>query len=142
MAKKILIIPDAHAHPKYDNERFSWLGRFALSEKPDKIICLGDFVEMDSLSWFDRVGDKEGKRYASDISVARDAMDRLLSPFRTRHAKMPSLTMLLGNHEARIGSFLSENPKMSGKVSYNDLPFEAWEVIKFKQIYVYAGIAF
>ena len=42
---KHLIIPDAHAHPEYDNERFDALGSLILKERPDVIICIGDFAE-------------------------------------------------------------------------------------------------
>ena len=39
---KILVIPDGHAHPDYDNDRFDYLGRFILDQRPDTIVCIGD----------------------------------------------------------------------------------------------------
>ena len=33
----LLVIGDPHAHPDYDNDRFTALGKFIASEKPDVI---------------------------------------------------------------------------------------------------------
>ena len=33
----LLIIPDAHANPDYDNERFTHLGKFIVAHKPEYI---------------------------------------------------------------------------------------------------------
>ncbi len=52
--KNMLIIPDPHASPDYDNERFSALGEFILSTKPQYIVCLGDMADMSSLSSYDK----------------------------------------------------------------------------------------
>ena len=59
-----LIIPDPHVKMGVSNDRLIWAGKFARELKPDVIICLGDWVNMDSLSHFDR-GKKafEGRRY-------------------------------------------------------------------------------
>ena len=38
MTPKLLIIPDAHAEPNYDNNRFTWLGNLIFEEKPDIIV--------------------------------------------------------------------------------------------------------
>src|SRR5687768_6321108 len=79
--EKVLIIPDAHAHPQFDNTRFSWLGQLIADERPDTIVCLGDFADMPSLSGYDK-GKKsfEGRRYKKDIDAARDAMSMMLGP--------------------------------------------------------------
>ena len=48
MTPKLLIIPDAHAEPNYDNDRFTWLGNLIFEEKPDVVVCLGDWFDMAS----------------------------------------------------------------------------------------------
>ncbi len=40
---KLLIIPDCHASPDYDNDRFIALGEFIVKEKPEVVVCLGRF---------------------------------------------------------------------------------------------------
>ena len=71
-----LIIPDPHVKMGVSNDRFIWAGKFARELKPDVIICLGDWVNMDSLSHFDR-GKKafEGRRYNKEIDHADEALD-------------------------------------------------------------------
>ena len=60
----LMIIPDAHAHPDYNNERFRAVGRLLMEEQPECVVCLGDLADLPSLSSYDR-GTKgfEGRRY-------------------------------------------------------------------------------
>ena len=39
----LLIIGDPHAHPDYDNKRFTALGKYIAKEKPDVIVCIGEY---------------------------------------------------------------------------------------------------
>ena len=60
-----LIIPDSHAKPGVDNDRFSWLGEFALEHKPDVIVDIGDSADMASLCKYDTGSVvAEGRRYS------------------------------------------------------------------------------
>ena len=61
--KDLLIIPDCHAAPEYDNKRFSALGNFIVEQQPEIIVCLGDLADMPSLSSYDLRG--EGTRRMS-----------------------------------------------------------------------------
>lgn len=120
-ADKLLILPDAHAHPNYDNERFSLLGRFIRSHKPDAIVCLGDFADMPSLCSYDR-GTRgfEGRRYKRDVAVTKDALSRLRSPAFDAARKV----MLLGNHEQRIGKATNSHSELDGTIAIADLGYE------------------
>jgi hypothetical protein len=68
----LLVIGDPHAHPDYDNDRFTDLGRFIVKARPDMVVCIGDMADMPSLSSYDR-GTKgfEGRRYKKDIEAVR-----------------------------------------------------------------------
>ena len=70
-----LVIPDPHVKMGVSNDRLTWAGKFARDTNPDTIICLGDWVNMDSLSHFDR-GKKsfEGRRYKKEIDHAEEAL--------------------------------------------------------------------
>jgi hypothetical protein len=142
---KHLIIPDPHAHPKYDNKRFTYLGKLIERERPDTIICIGDMADMPSLAQFD-VGKKtgEGRRYADDIAATIDAQERLFNEIRKPRGYSPRLIMCLGNHEYRIVRAVNESPRFEGKVSLADLRYEqfGWEVIPFLQPIVLEGIAY
>ena len=63
MVPKLLIIPS------HDNDRFTWLGNLIFEEKPDVVVCLGDWFDMASLSSHDK-GKKsfEGRRYKQDVA--------------------------------------------------------------------------
>ena len=74
-----LVIGDPHCTPKASNERFTWAGRMARDLKVDKVICMGDFASMDSLSSYDK-GKKqfEGRRYKKDIEHPHDALKKFM----------------------------------------------------------------
>lgn len=155
---KLFIIPDAHAHPEYDNERFDALGEFMLKEavasKGDmRIICLGDFADMPSLSSYDK-GTKgfEGRRYDRDVEATHDASERLFAAMyqynhqRARNKKsmlFVETTMTLGNHEDRINRAVNAQPELDGKLGMNDLQFEHWwdTVVPYREITNIQGFA-
>ena len=127
---KMLVIPDAHAHPQYSNERFSWLARLIAEERPDTIVCLGDFADMPALSQYDK-GKRgfEGRRYVRDVEATRDALTLM-------HAGIthgPELIMCLGNHEARIDRATSDCAELEGAICTADLGYQehGWRVIPY-----------
>ena len=116
----LLIIGDPHAHPDYDNSRFTALGKYIVSTKPDVVVCLGDFADMPSLSSYDK-GTRgfEGRRYRRDVEAVIDAQYKLFAPIRKhndylRKQKLklykPKLYMTLGNHEDRINRVIKSSP--------------------------------
>jgi predicted MPP superfamily phosphohydrolase len=137
-ANKLLIIPDAHAHPDYDNTRFDLLGALIADEKPDVIVCLGDFADLPSLSSYDR-GKKgfEGRRYQRDLDAARDALSRL----RLGRSNARCI-MLLGNHEARIDRAVSDRAELEGTMSTRDLWYGLhFDVVPYEDTAVVCGFS-
>ena len=63
-----LIIPDTQAKYGEDFTFLSHIGKYIVEKKPEVIIHLGDFSDMESLSSYD-VGKKsfDGKMYIKDI---------------------------------------------------------------------------
>jgi len=130
-----LIIPDAHAHYKYDNSRFDLLGKFILDRKKDitNIICLGDFADLPSLSQHGEGTSFEGKRLKQDVAVTHDALARLFGPvnrFNERRRKskdkqyLPRKTMCLGNHEYRINRHVEQNSALESWLDTSILNYE------------------
>lgn len=149
---KHLIIPDCQIKDGDDTEFLSWIGQYILDQKPDVIINLGDFADMESLSSYD-VGKKsfEGKRYIKDIGAVQQAMDKLLQPLREFNAKAkknkekqykPRKVLTLGNHEERIARAVNNDPKLEGLIKYEDLPYKDWEVHSFLKPVFIDGIAY
>lgn len=83
-----IVIPDVQAKPGVDPRFLKWVGRCIVDQKPEKVICIGDFADMPSLSSYD-VGKKsfEGRRYKLDIEATHIAMDTLLEPIIEFNAK-------------------------------------------------------
>lgn len=149
-----LIIPDCQVRPGDDLQFLRCIGNYIVEKKPEKVICLGDFADMPSLSSYD-VGKKsfEGRRYTADIHAARAGMETLIGPIKeynrrmrkTKHSQyIPDLKLLLGNHEHRIERAVENDAKLEGLLSTDDLGFEdwGWDVFPFLQVVVLDGVAY
>lgn len=148
----ILVIPDSQVKAGVPLDHLRCLGHYIMSKRPDVIVNIGDFADMESLSSYD-AGKKsfEGRRYKTDIEVARKAMDLLLEPMRQYNRKRslatryrPRMIMTLGNHEERIVRAIEADPKLDGTISVDDLGYKeaGWEVYPFLVPVVVNGIAF
>ncbi|HVJ21087.1 MAG TPA: metallophosphoesterase [Polyangiaceae bacterium] len=141
---KLLVIPDAHAHPDYDNGRFDALGKFIADEAPDVIVSLGDWADMPSLGHYDKGKRKaEGRRYTRDVEVTQDSLARLRSSGRAAYVRAKKF-IVLGNHEARIDRATNEDPELHGAISTRDLGFEdaGWDVTPYQEVLSLAGWSF
>ncbi len=151
---KHFIVPDVQAKPGQDFSFLRKIGEYIVEKQPEKIICLGDFADMPSLSSYD-VGKKafEGRRYTKDIDAATEAMATLLEPLWDYNARAkknkdkqyrPEMHLTLGNHEQRIDRAINSDAKLEGLISYDDLPYEdcGWTVYPFLDVVVIDGIAY
>lgn len=152
--RRHLIVPDAQVRPKDDLTYLNWVGKYIVEMKPDVVVNIGDFADMESLSSYD-IGKKafEGRRYVKDIEAAHRAMEALLSPLwdyndnarKTKHKTYnPRLVLTLGNHEARINKAVNNDSKLDGVLSIDDLAYDkfGWEVHDFLEVVVIDGIAY
>jgi len=150
----ILVIPDGHAHPDFDNNRFTALGKYIHKTRPDVVVCIGDLADMPSLSSYDK-GTKgfEGRRYKRDIESVIDAQEKLfevINKYNKRQIKhkgkqyKPRLVMCVGNHEDRINRVVNHSSELDGTIGLFDLKYEefGWEVIPFHTSIEIAGINF
>jgi hypothetical protein len=151
---KHFVIPDVQAKPDIDFSYLSRIGQYIVEKQPDKIICLGDFADMSSLSSYDR-GTKsfEGRRYVKDIEAAKEAMAALMNPIAVFNAAQkrngkrqykPELHLTLGNHEYRILRAVNDDSKLDGVLSLSDLGYEewGWKVYPFLETVIIDGVAY
>jgi hypothetical protein len=151
---KHLVIPDCQVKSGVPLDHLTWAGKYIVDKKPDVIVMIGDFADMESLSSYD-VGKKsfEGRRYKLDIEVAQIGMGLLLQPLaefneRARRNKErqyhPRLVLTLGNHEDRINRVIESDPKWDGVVSLSDLRYAdwGWEVIPYLEPIIIDGVAY
>ena len=89
MSKRIIVIPDTQCAPGQDFTFLSWIGKYIADKKPDVIVQIGDFADMESLSSYD-VGKKsfEGRSYTADIKAAHEAMDYLMIPILKERVRL------------------------------------------------------
>lgn len=139
----VVVIPDSHAHPDFDNNRFTLLGKFinTLTQQHSSgnvlILNLGDMADMPSLSSYDK-GKKsfEGRRYKRDVASIIDAQEKLFTAAQLDRARVPVRTvLLLGNHDqGRISKFCELHPELDGAISIDDLKYnDYWDkVVNFK----------
>ena len=148
------VIPDVQAKPGQDFKFLERIGEYIVDKQPDKIIILGDFADMPSLSSYD-VGKKsfEGRRYKRDIETAWNAMAHLMVPLEVynnnrkqwkKKTYNPELHILLGNHEERISRAVNNDPKLDGVLSLEDLPYSrfGFNVHPFLDVVCLDGIAY
>ena len=148
-----IIIPDCQVKPAQDFKYLRNIGRYIADKKPDVIVCIGDFADMESLSSYD-VGKKsfEGRSYAADIASAKEAMDCLMIPIIKERVRLesnkkrqwnPRMVLTCGNHENRISRAVENDRKLEGLISLEDLHYEIyWEVYPFLQPAVIEGVCF
>jgi len=122
--KTVLILPDSHAKPGVSNARYDWLARMIVDRKPDIVIDLGDFADMESLSSYDK-GKLSGqnRHVGRDIEVAVNARKRLTEPIHAETERLrqnkrkiwaPRLVAIGGNHEWRIDRYINDHPELKG----------------------------
>lgn len=151
-----LCIGDAHVQSNQNLDRFIALGSFIHEVKPENIIIIGDFLDMQSLShWLTNKRLKmEGLRYAEEINQANIALDHMFLPMcvdneRARLSKKrlyrPELVYIEGNHEERVWRYIEQHPELKGHLDYrNDLRLKqrGFKYIPYKEYYHNNGVAF
>ena len=151
---RILVLPDVQAKPGLDFSYLLRYGQYMVDKKPDVVVQIGDFADMESLSSYDK-GKKafEGRRYKRDIEASHEAMSAFLTPlhdFNERAKRLkekqykPRMVLTLGNHEARIDRATEMEPMLDGVLSIDALQYKefGWEVHPFLDVVVIEGVAF
>ncbi len=152
MSKKGLthfIMPDTQVKHGVRLDHFEWAGRWCAEKKPDRIIHIGDFADIESLSTWDRGTMKhEGARYKKDVAACRKALELFFAPIRAEMKRVPTwkptFDITLGNHENRINRAVNADATLEGVISVDDLGFEefGFRVHEFLKVIVREGVAY
>jgi len=151
---KHMLIPDTQVKPGDKLDHIEAAGQYAVEQKPDKIIHIGDHWDMPSLCSYDK-GKKsfENRAYVKDIAAGNHAMDLFMKPIQEEQARQrrnkekvwkPKLIFTLGNHEARIERAVENQRELDGLIGYDDFNLKAhgWEVHPFLDVVVENGVAY
>jgi hypothetical protein len=139
-----LILPDAQVQPGVPITHLIAAANFAVEHKFERIVNLGDFWDMPSLSSYADQKSAEGKRVMSDIEAGNSAMQQFMNVIvkgRKRYKSwIPTMDLLRGNHEERIMRAVGVNPKLEGLIGYHLLNTGGWRVHDFLKIVVLDGL--
>ncbi len=120
-----LLVPDAHVTCHEDLSRFTQCGNLIVDRQPERIMIMGDFVSLDSLSDFDMNTRllMEQRRYEQDIRAGNVALDLMLRPLQDYNKRMvegkrktyrPEIVFLEGNHEYRATRYVQSHAELEG----------------------------
>lgn len=152
----IVCIPDCQVRPGVNIDHIKAAGRYIVDHKPEHVVILGDFWDMQSLSRFNSNLDREGLRVQEDLDAGSKAMIEFLTPLwnynnkrRDQKKKLynPKLTFLVGNHDpmVRMPRFEEEHPELAGFFNVNVqhwLVTLGFNVIPYREIIDIGGIKF
>lgn len=141
--QRILVLPDAQVKEGVDTEHLAWAGQYLVDKRPDTIVCLGDFFDFPSLSFYDKgTLAFEGRRLIKDIETGKAAMELMLNPLKELQARQraakkkvyePRMVFTMGNHCDRLMRVPKNSPEFEGFINYDLLGLEqhGWEVYDF-----------
>lgn len=140
-----VVIPDVQIRPGVPMEHLAWVGRFIAEKKPDVIVQIGDFADIQSLSKYDRGTLRgENKRLQKDLDAADKAMGVLCEPFRNSPGYAPEMHLTMGNHEDRLDRFVNEQPYLEEIIGTHQLDFakHGWKVHPYLRPVVVDGVRY
>jgi predicted phosphodiesterase len=109
MSSQILLFADSHIHANDDLERFVLLNKYIKRTKIKRVVCVGDFLSLDSCSAHASSGsleDKKKPRLADEITKGFEAGRRLTKGLNDD----VWFDMVMGNHEDRLSRFVNLHP--------------------------------
>jgi hypothetical protein len=90
---KYVVIPDAHC-PYHDKKTYDTVLQFTKDQHPDHVVIIGDFVDMYSVSKYDKNPERAG-RLQEELDSAHDALSQLREA-----VPKAKIHYLEGNHES------------------------------------------
>lgn len=144
--RKHAVIPDTQIKPGVPLEHLAAAGRYLAEKRPEVIVVLGDWWDMNSLSAWDSDAKKilAGVSYEEDIRAGLRGLDMFLRPIKKEKSYSPELHFFVGNHEHRIPRYTDDNPMLRGVLSLNSLMLHerGFKVYPFLKPKVLDGIAY
>ena len=134
--KKHLMIPDTQVKPGVPLYHLEWIGQYLVDNPPDRLIMIGDWYDLPSLSSYDQ-GKKsfEGRRFTADVDSGHRALELLEKPLDQRNAALRRNKKALlhidkhvtwGNHEHRANRVSEDTPQLDGLIGVH-LFDEFWQ---------------
>ena len=119
--KRLIALGDTHA-PFQDQGFIDGICAYLEDTWVDSLVHVGDLLDFEPISKFvaGLPGLAEGKRLETEFTQGRAILNQLATAARTRNPKC-GITLIEGNHEARLDKYLMANPELIGLISLPDL---------------------
>lgn len=131
------IISDMQVTPSNLTQAKRTLHKIALKvieKKPDVLIWLGDFADMESLYRASKKYDQfDSKKFKADVRASNEAMDYFQNLIKDLKLEQH---ITVGNHEDRINKFIENNIQISALISFDELNYN-----KYMQVHKYLEVA-
>lgn len=120
---KTLVIADPQIIEGIPLDHIEAAGNYIVEERPEEIVIIGDWFDLESLSYYASPMEKEGRRLSKDIEAGTCALLKLLNPLWLLQVKQkcnkkkvykPKIVFTAGNHEERLNTYLKKNPELDG----------------------------
>lgn len=143
-----VIIGDTQVKPDSPTDHLRWIGQYFAEKYANKpnvtLMQLGDWYDMQSLSWYDR-GKKaaEGTRVAEDVLAGNEADEMFMGyAYENGYHDTGRAVKLRGNHEDRVLKHYETYPWLDGALpAFSDV--ERWdEVVPFLEVVHLDGVAY
>lgn len=146
-------MPDGQHRPGNDLTHVKWAAEAIVEYKPDVIVVIGDWWDLNSLSTHDAPGSKEaeGRRVKPDIDIGNEAFEILIAPMHKEQCRLlrnkrkpwkPECHFLMGNHEDRLTRAIFRDPKWEGLLSLDALKTPGFQRHDFLKIVEIDGIKY
>lgn len=139
---RIVCVGDAHDTPAIpDKSRFEWIGKYVRAIKPDVLIQIGDFADLDSLNTHIPNETYHGRAkptFMADMASFNEALGHIDCDGIEKHCT-------LGNHERRLYLFEDRAPEAYGMMQFElQRIFERhkWTFSPYGEITFYGGVGF
>lgn len=140
-----LVINDLHC-PYHDKDAVDLVLKFGKELRPDKLFILGDFMDMYSISTFDRNPERV-TNLQTEFTMGKDLLYNIVDTIRPKEVIFAE-----GNHTDRLRKFIWKNPVLNGcidvkeKLGIDELGIDYYEygknyVYKDKLIYTHGNKA-
>jgi hypothetical protein len=144
------VIPDTQIRPGEPIDHLQWIGWYLGEKQPDRMVQLGDWFDMPSLSSHASLKDAEGARLRADIDAGNHAWEVLNDSIiegadDTETGEWweedgSERIYLLGNHEQRLLTWLGNHPSMEGMIGFDSFEHPGWDRYDFLEPVVREGI--
>lgn len=142
-SRRVLVIGDLHRKPGMPLEPMTWIGRYVAESRPDNVVQIGDFLDMESCEFHSPPGSaSHAKRpaFIEDIESGEDALCEYHKEIST--GEIPH-DVVYGNHEYRANRLEELAPNLRGSlVAKIDEMFSRyrWRVTPYRQWLFLEGV--